>query len=305
MPGQLRGCQSRAWLFGCSDERHITRGSRLIRRAISLAPVGRLSDPHVLVDVAVAAEENGWDGLFLWDHVLRPAEEPAGLLDPWVTLTAIAAVTTRIRIGPMITPIARRRPLKLAREAATLDLFSRGRLTLGLGLGVDAGGELTRSGEELDPKTRGTMLDEGVALLDKLLRGERVVHRGTHYTVDGVTLTPAGVQRPRVPFWLAARGHALAPVRRAAKYEGVALLAVTPDRFAELVECVQGERGRLEGFDFAVWATPDYPLRDYEQRGATWVVYAVGAAVGRTESYWMQLDDSVEHLMAAISKEGG
>lgn len=292
-------------VHGCSDERHITRGSQLIRRAISLAPVGRLSDPHVLVDVAVAAEENGWDGLFLWDHVLRPAEEPAGLLDPWVTLTAIAAKTTRLRIGPLITPVARRRPLKLAREVASLDLFSRGRLTLGLGLGTDVGGELTRSGEEVDPKIRRTMLDEGVTLLDKLLRGEQVDHRGTHYTLKGVALTPTGFQPPRVPFWLAARGHALAPVRRAAKYEGVALLAVTPDRFAELVECVRAERGHLDGFDFAIWVTPDYPVRDYEQRGATWAVHAIGAAMGKTEPYWMQLNDSVEHLMAAISKERG
>src|SRR4051794_10234880 len=136
-----------------------------MQRGLYLPPVGPLSDPRVLAEIAASAEENGWDGLFLWDHLLRPIEEPAGVADPWVALTAIAAATTRLRIGPMITPIARRRPLKLAREVASLDLFSRGRLTLGLGLGVDAGGEFSRTGDEVDPKVRGEMLDEGVRLL--------------------------------------------------------------------------------------------------------------------------------------------
>lgn len=144
----------------------------MIRYGLSIPPFGALSDPHVLVDIAVAAEETGWDGLFLWDHLLRPEEEPAGVADPWVMLTANCAATSRLRIGPMITPIARRRPLKLAREVATLDLFSHGRLILGLGRGVDAGGELTRTSEPLDPRIRGAMLDEGVMLLDKPLRGE-------------------------------------------------------------------------------------------------------------------------------------
>jgi alkanesulfonate monooxygenase SsuD/methylene tetrahydromethanopterin reductase-like flavin-dependent oxidoreductase (luciferase family) len=280
----------------------------LIRRGLYLPPVGRLSDPQALVDIAVSAEENGWDGLFLWDHLLRPVEEPTGVADPWVALTAIAAATTRLRIGPLITPLARRRPLKLAREAATLDRFSRGRLTLGLGLGVDSGGEFSHTGEEVDPKVRGEMLNEGVPLLDRLLRGEQVVHRGPHYTLDGVTLGPAGVQQPRIPFWLAARGHALVPVRRAAKYEGLVLLAVTPDRFTELVECVRGERGNLDGFDFAIWETPDYPLAEYEKRGATWALHSPFRPLSLTTSatsssiYDMRPHDAVEHVMAVISE---
>lgn len=245
----------------------------MIQYGISLPPFGHLSDPHVLVDVAAAAEENGWHGVFLWDHLLRPDEEPPGVTDPWVMLTAIAAATTRIRIGPLITPVARRRPLKLAREAATLDVYSRGRVTLGLGLGVDAGGELTRTGEESEPKIQGAKLSEGVGLLDRLLRGEHIVHHGTYYTLDGITLIPTGAQRPRIPFWLAARGHALVPVRRAAKYDGLALLAVSPDRFDEVVECVHEERGNIDGFDFVVWANPDHPIEEYERRGATWVIH--------------------------------
>ena len=278
-----------------------------MRHALYLPAVGRLSDPHVLVDLAVAAEDNGWDAVFLWDHLMRPAEEPTGVADPWIALTAIAAATKRVRIGPMVTPIARRRPLKLAYEAATLDLFSRGRVTLGLGLGVNAGGELSRTGEQMDPKIRGAMLEEGVQLLDRLLRGEHVVHHGAHYTLDGVTLSPTGVQRPRLPMWMAARGNALAPLRRAARYEGVFLLANTPERFAELTECVRSERGTLDGFDFAILATPDYPLAEYERRGATWAIHSPFEAQAltpdaRTSSvYNMHGEHQVEHAMSVIT----
>jgi len=262
-----------------------------MRHALSLPPFGELSDPHVLVEIAVAAEEAGWDAVFIWDHLLRPVEQATHIADPWIMLTAIAMKTERVRIGPMITPIARRRPLKLAREVATLDLASRGRLILGLGLGVDSGGELTRTAEELDPKVRGSMLDEGVRLLDEMLRGEHVEHRGTHFTVDGITLAPTGVQRPRVPFWLATRGDNLAPVRRAARYEGLCPTVITPDRFAELVDVVHKERGSLDGFDFALMTTPDHPLEEYERRGATWAIHE------------KQPHHSVSEIMDAVAEE--
>jgi alkanesulfonate monooxygenase SsuD/methylene tetrahydromethanopterin reductase-like flavin-dependent oxidoreductase (luciferase family) len=282
-----------------------------VRHGLSIPPVGHLSDPHVLMEIAVAAEAHGWDGFFLWDHLQRPAGEPLGLADPWVALAAVATSTTSIRIGPMVTPVARRRPLKLAHESATLDQLSSGRLTLGVGLGVDAGGEFSRTGEEIDPRIRGAMLDEGVSLLDRLLRGEHVVHRGPHYTMDGITLSPTGVQRPRVPIWLAARGHTLAPVRRAATFEGLALLAIAPERLGEIVDCVRAERGTVEGFDFAIWETPDHPLAAYEEQGATWAVHCPFQATtlttqARTSSvYDMRPDDAFDHVMAVIAQLSG
>lgn len=262
-----------------------------MHHALSLPPFGVLSDPHVVVDLAVAAEETGWDAVFVWDHLLRPVEQATLIADPWVTLTAIAMKTNRVKIGPMVTPIARRRPLKLAREIATLDLVSRGRLILGLGLGVDSGGELTRTNEEIDPKVRGSMLDEGVQLLDKMLRGEHVTHHGAHFVVDGITLEPTGAQHPRVPFWLATRGDNLAPVRRAAKYEGLCPTVITPDRFAELVEYVGNQRGTLDGYDFAVMTTPDRPFEEYAKRGATWAIHE------------MKPHHTVEEIMNVIANE--
>ncbi len=244
-----------------------------MRHALSLPPFGELSDPSAIVDIAVAAEATGWDGVFVWDHLLRPVEQATRIADPWIMMTAIATATSRVRIGPMVTPIARRRPLKLAREIATLDLVANGRLTMGFGLGVDSGGELTRTDEELDPKVRGEMLGEGLEILDHLLRGEHVVHTGRHYKMDGITLEPAGRQQPRVPFWLAARGANLTPLKRAARYEGLCPTVITPDRFGEIVDYIAGLRGGLDGYDFALMVTTDHHFDEFEQRGATWAIH--------------------------------
>ncbi len=130
---------------------------------------------------------------------------------------------------------------------------------------------------------------------------------GPHYTLDGITLSPTGVQQPRVPIWLAARGHTLAPVRRAARFDGVALLAATPERLGEIVECVRTERGSLDGFDFAIWETSAYPLTAYERQGATWAVHCPFEAItlttdGRTSSvYDMRPDDALDHVMTTIA----
>ena len=100
-----------------------------------LAPnFGDYSDPRVLADLAGEAEEACWDCFFVVDHLLSGAHDVGGA-DPWISLSAIATRTNRIRIGPMVTPLARRRPWKLARETVTLDRLAAGRLTLGVGLG--------------------------------------------------------------------------------------------------------------------------------------------------------------------------
>src|SRR5690348_5018854 len=148
---------------------------------ISVPNFGAYFDPRVLAALARDAEQAGWDGFFLWDHMLGFYPGPVPVVDPWVALAAIAMATERVRIGPMVTPLPRRRPQKLARETLSLDRLSGGRLTLGIGLGGDPGGELTAFGEELDPPTRGRMLDEGLELLVDLWSGENVLHRGEHY----------------------------------------------------------------------------------------------------------------------------
>ena len=83
---------------------------------------GPFGDPAVIVELAQEAEEAGWDGVFLWDHMLF-GTDPEPVLDPWITLAAVAASTNSIRIGTAVTPLARRRPWKVARETVTLPLF--------------------------------------------------------------------------------------------------------------------------------------------------------------------------------------
>src|SRR5262245_37274248 len=91
---------------------------------------GEFADARALAGFARDAEDAGWNGVFICDHLVMPWTDP--VVDPWVALTAIALSTRRIKFGPMVTPLARRRPWKVARETASLDQLSGGRLVLGV-----------------------------------------------------------------------------------------------------------------------------------------------------------------------------
>jgi alkanesulfonate monooxygenase SsuD/methylene tetrahydromethanopterin reductase-like flavin-dependent oxidoreductase (luciferase family) len=101
-----------------------------MKRGLYLAPFDELADRRLLAELARVAESRGWDGLFLWDRMADPPSDRA-----MGGLSAIAFKTDSLRIGPMITPLSRRRVQKVARETVTLDHLSNGRLTLGVGLG--------------------------------------------------------------------------------------------------------------------------------------------------------------------------
>ena len=123
-----------------------------LRSALWLPLFDELADPLVVARLAAEAEEAGWHGCFVWDQ-LRWRAPVRQVADPWITLAAIATATERLRLGPMVTPLARRRPAKVARETATLDLLSGGRLILGVGIGSDRfAAELSRTGEQLDDR---------------------------------------------------------------------------------------------------------------------------------------------------------
>ncbi|NNE96723.1 MAG: LLM class flavin-dependent oxidoreductase [Acidimicrobiales bacterium] len=240
--------------------------------ALTIPPYGDLADPAALVELAVAAEEAGWDAVFLWDHVLRRPSDPQDTADPWVAMAAMAVATEQIRLGPMVTPITRRRPIKLARECTTLDHLSGGRLTLGLGLGVDTTRELSAFGEVVDARERGARLDEGAELLCRLWSGEEVDFRGEHFMADRVTALPRPVQHPRIPMWFAARGSARKPVRRAAGYDGLYPIEVTETDLRAMIDLVAEERGSLDGFDVIVRPTEEIPYRLLEELGVTWAI---------------------------------
>ncbi len=242
-----------------------------MKYALFLPPFDELADPVLVARLATEAEDAGWDGFFVWDHIAYrvPVEAVA---DPWVTLAAVACATERLRIGPMVTPVPRRRPVKLAREVASLDRLSSGRLTLGVGIAGDTSNELSATGEELDAKVRGAMLDEALEVLAAAWTGQPLHHRGHHYVVDGLRLLPTPVQRPGPPIWVAVRQGNSAPLRRAARHDGVFPVQVdSPDQLAEMAARVHALRGDHPGpFDVAVGGPPGSDPTPYEQAGATW-----------------------------------
>ena len=156
---------------------------------INLPPFADFASPLAIADLAAEAERAGWDGFFLWDHMIfSPAFFP--IADPWVALAAAAMRTQQIRLGTMLTPLARRRPWKLARETVSLDQLSAGRFTLGVGLGDPAQWEYGFFKEETDARLRAEKLDEGLAVLTGLWSGEPFSFQGKHYQIRDACCEP-------------------------------------------------------------------------------------------------------------------
>ncbi|MGH9209074.1 MAG: LLM class flavin-dependent oxidoreductase [Acidimicrobiales bacterium] len=254
---------------------HPPTASSRVRSGLFVPLFDELANPVTVAHLAAEAEAAGWDGFFVWDQ-LRWTEPVLSVADPWITLAAIATATETIRLGPLVTPLARRRPAKVARETATLDQLSGGRLTLGVGLGSDRfADEFSLTGEELDDRRRARMLDESLKVLTAAWSGEPVHHRGEHYTVGGMRFLPRPVQRPGVPIWVAGfRGNAN-PMRRAARYQGFFPANVErPDQFADIVAAVAALREQLgrdtEPYDMVSALPPGTDPAPYAAAGATW-----------------------------------
>jgi len=244
-----------------------------MRSGLFLPLFDPLADPAIVARLAAEAEEAGWHGVFVWDHV-RWREPVVEVADPWITLAAVAVATERVRLGPMVTPLARRRPVKVARETATLDRLSGGRLTLGVGLGSDQfGNEYSITGEEVDDRRRARMLDEALEILTAAWSGEPVRHRGEHYTVDGMRFLPRPVQRPGVPVWVAGFYGKPRPLRRAARYQGFFPVNLeSPDQLAEIVADLTELRADTDPFDVVAALPPGGDPAPYAAAGATWWV---------------------------------
>jgi alkanesulfonate monooxygenase SsuD/methylene tetrahydromethanopterin reductase-like flavin-dependent oxidoreductase (luciferase family) len=232
------------------------------RRGLFLAPFNELADPLVLVELARSAEARGWDGLFLWDHIVHRPPVRA-VADPWVALSAVAAHTERLRLGPMVTPLSRRRVQKVARETVTLDHLSRGRLTFGVGLGSDNPAELEPYGEARDPRERARLLDERLNRLAEFWAGD---------------FEPRPVQRPRIPVWVAGRWPKRRPLARALAWDGFFPIELPgPDAVAELAGEITRQRPAGAGaFDLVVELEPGDDVAPWVHAGATWVLTGFG-----------------------------
>ena len=260
------------------------------RCAVGVPTVSTFGDPRMLVELAVAAEEAGWDGFFLWDHLLW--HEPGGhVADPTVVISAVAAHTERIRFGIMVNLLARRRAAKVARETVTLDVLSGGRLIVGAGLG-SVPAEFTAFGENADPRVRAVRLDESLHLLDALWTGQPVTFHGEYLTATDVTMLPRPLQRPRIPIWCGGRWPNQPPFRRAARWDGVIPThtgyglgeTMPPDELRAVIRYTREHRTADGPFDVALEGRTDGSAADrggqlvaaYVRAGLTWWIEALG-----------------------------
>src|SRR5262245_36640760 len=254
---------------------------------ISLPPFAEFSDPLFLADAAADAEMAGWDGFFPWDNlVFDAAFHP--MPGMWVALSAVAVRTQRMKIGPMVTALPRRLPWEVAREAVSLDHLSGGRLILGVGLGLPPEWEYGAFHQETDARTRGQMLDEGLAILDGLWTGERFQFTGERYQVEEVRFLPKPVQQPRIPIWVAGVWPNRRPFRRAAQYDGVFPIgdtaALTTEDWREIIAYVQSHRKRQEPFEYVTLGRlagdpgPEHAvISAHEAAGVTWWLESIHA----------------------------
>ena len=260
--------------------------------AIDVPNFGSYGDARTVAGLSRETEAAGWDGFFIWDHVMYFTPEPVPVVDPWTALTAAAMTTERIRLGPMVTPLARRRPWTVARQAAYLDRLSNGRLVLGVGLGEPPENDYGRFGEETDARTRADKLDEALEIVTSLWSGEEVTFRGKHYNVGPARFTPPPAQRPRVPVWVAGAWPNKRPFRRAARWDGVVPIKVqtgpgfeniTPDEVRASADYVRSQRDDAGGYDVVVGGESpierggDFAahVRPFADAGATWWMEAL------------------------------
>ena len=256
--------------------------------------------PKEFVDLAVAAEKAGWDAIFTWEAVWGP--------DAWVTLTAAAMRTERIRLGTMLTPLPRIRPWDLAGRVATLDFLSDGRVQLAVGLGALHDGWLAFEADE-GRRVRAEKLDEGLAVYDGLMHGQPFTFSGKHYQARPTDFAPppAPVQQPRVPVWVVAAYPAEKSMRRAARWDGMlgtkvgfgAETPFGPSDLHDVASAVRALREELglpwEGYEVIAEgvttpATADSQVSGWVDAGATFWV----------ESDWSFGDDPVRRHLERI-----
>lgn len=239
-----------------------------MKQGVNLPNFGPFGSARAVAEIGVAAERAGWDGVFVWDHVVR-REGDVNIVDPWVALTALAAATERVELGPLVTPLARRRPWNVARAAVSIDELSGGRFILGVGLGTPLGPEFPAFGEEVDLRRRGDMLDEGIAIVRAVWSGLPVSFVGEHYRIDDVRFLPTPVRPGGIPIWAATQSRSGRPVRRAAALDGIVPVGLAAADLPAMLHDITQVRGDLG--DFAVVTmSDDGDAAGWQAAGATW-----------------------------------
>jgi hypothetical protein len=247
-------------------------------------------DAQVIADIAVDAEEAGWDGAFVWDCINMRNQSAH---DPWMILAAIAARTRRIRMGTLITPLSRRRPWKVARETVTLDHLSNGRFILPVGLGETSDGGFSNVGEELDRKKRAQMLDESLDILNGLWSGEPFSYNGEHYQIKEMTFLPRPVQSPRIPIWVVGAWQREKSMQRTLRYDGIlpakmnadgSFADMTPDDLRAMKAYIEEQRTLTTPFDIVIEG--ETPGDDAEKAAAILQPLAAAGVTWWLEAVW-------------------
>ncbi|MBU7032503.1 MAG: LLM class flavin-dependent oxidoreductase [Theionarchaea archaeon] len=278
-----------------------------MKYCLNVANFGAYSDIRLLVELACEAENAGWEGFFLWDHMIMDSQQKIPFVDPWIALSAIAMKTESMKIGTMITPLPRRRPWKLAREIISLDHLSQGRLIVGIGLG-NPPEEYSIFGEPSMRNIQAQKLDEGLEIIDGLLSGNPFTFSGIHYQIEEVTFLPTPYQS-RIPVWIAGMWPHRLPFQRAARWDGVVPISVdytrnlSPGEIAEIVEYVDSHRVRDDPFDMVVIgetpAEDDKALQTiapYITAGASWWSESIHGWRGSLEENRKRIQKGPPHM---------
>ncbi len=255
--------------------------------AVNLPNGKTCGDPKTLAEFARSAEAAGWDAVFLEDYIIWQGHNEAPTYDSWISLAAMADATKTVRLGTMVTPIARRRPWKLARETVTLDHLSNGRLILGVGVGetkIDT--SFTCFNEETQLHQRAMMVDEALEVLARFWSGRKVTHNGRFYHVRGAQLLPRPIQKPRIPIWIGGIWPIKTVMARALRWDGACLYKLPPDEdftpqdVHEINRLAHAKRRGKSSFDIVVghaaWQARKDPGRERDyiaslaEAGATW-----------------------------------
>jgi hypothetical protein len=261
------------------------RSENKIHCGLYIPDFGKESTPKTYIDLAREAESAGWDGFFLWDHLIE-GNERVPLFDSFTLLAAIAQATKRIRIGTTVSPLPRSKPWNVARRLITLDQISNGRIILGVGLGGEESVDYERFGESGDPKILAKKLDESLEIIDGLTSGKPFSYpSGTFYRIMGKTVfLPVPMQKPRIPIWVGGWWPNKGPFKRAAKWDGTIPIKapgelLAPSDLEEIIPFIESERqNKLSNFDVAVigWTTGknrkanSEKVSRFSSKGATW-----------------------------------
>lgn len=261
-----------------------------------LPNTGLFADPRLLSELGREAEEAGWEGVFVWDSLTVAMEDPRlrPACDPWIALGLIAAATSNVTIGTMITPLSRRRPWVVAQETVTLDHLSGGRFVLPVGLGALDDGAFSKVNEETDRVARAERLDESLQILAGVWTGEPFTLEGRHFQVNELRVLPPSRQRPRIPVWVVALWPRRKSMARALRWDGIIPSVEHSDgsRHDPTPEDVRAIRGDIQGR-----VAPDYDLiveidtsgQERSEAAALAAEYADAGTTWWLEPVWQQM----------------